>query len=45
MTIEISPALAVSGTRIEIETIDKRHIDLKVPAGIQKYALRIQGKG
>ncbi len=46
MTIEISPALAVLGTTIEIETIDKRHIDLKVQAGIQyNTALRIAGEG
>jgi len=45
-TIEISPALAVIGTTIEIETIDKRHIDLKVPAGVQfNTALKIPGEG
>jgi molecular chaperone DnaJ len=45
-TIEISPAQAVLGTSIEIETIDKRHIDLKVPAGIQyNTALKIGGEG
>lgn len=45
-TIEISPAQAALGTSIEIETIDKRHIDLKVPAGIQyNSALKIGGEG
>jgi molecular chaperone DnaJ len=45
-TVEISPSLAVLGTTIEIETIDKRHIDLKIPAGIQyNTALRIGGEG
>jgi molecular chaperone DnaJ len=45
-SVEISPAQAVIGTQIEIETIDKRHIDLKVPAGVQyNTALRINGEG
>jgi molecular chaperone DnaJ len=45
-TIEISPAQAVLGTSIDIETIDKRHIDLKVPVGIQyNTALKINGEG
>jgi molecular chaperone DnaJ len=45
-TIEISPAQAVLGTSAEIETIDKRHIDLRVPAGIQfNTALKIPGEG
>jgi molecular chaperone DnaJ len=45
-TIEISPAQAVLGTTVEIETIDKRHIDLKIPAGIQfNTALKIGGEG
>jgi len=44
--IEISPAQAVLGTSIDIETIDKRHIDLKVPAGVQfNTALKISGEG
>jgi len=44
--IEISPAQAVMGTTIEIETIDKRHIEMKVPAGVQfNTALRIPGEG
>jgi molecular chaperone DnaJ len=45
-TIEITPAQAVLGTSIDIETIDKRHIDLKVPAGVQyNTALKISGEG
>jgi len=45
-TIEVSPAQAVLGTSIDIETIDKRHIDLKVPAGVQyNTALKISGEG
>jgi molecular chaperone DnaJ len=44
--IEISPVQAVLGTSIEIETIDKRHIDLRVPSGIQfNTALKISGEG
>jgi molecular chaperone DnaJ len=45
-TIEISPGQAVMGTKIEIETIDKRHIELNVPAGIQyNTALKVPGEG
>jgi molecular chaperone DnaJ len=45
-TVEISPVQAVLGTGIEIETIDKRHIDLRIPAGIQyNTALKIAGEG
>jgi molecular chaperone DnaJ len=44
--IEVSPAQAVLGTDVEIETIDKRHIDLKIPAGVQyNTALKIAGEG
>jgi molecular chaperone DnaJ len=44
--IEITPAQAVLGTSVDIETIDKRHIDLKVPAGVQyNTALKIGGEG
>jgi molecular chaperone DnaJ len=44
--IEISPAQAVIGTTVEIETIDKRAIDLKVPAGVQyNTALKLSGEG
>ncbi len=46
MVIEISPVQAVLGTSVEIETIDKRHLDLKVPAGIQhNTALKVAGEG
>jgi molecular chaperone DnaJ len=46
MGIEITPAQAVLGTTIDIETIDKRHIDLKVPSGVQyNTALKIGGEG
>jgi molecular chaperone DnaJ len=45
-SIEISPAQAALGTSMEIETIDKCHIDLNVPAGIQNNtALKIGGEG
>jgi molecular chaperone DnaJ len=45
-SIEISPAQAVLGTEVEIETIDKRHIDLKVPSGVQfNTALKLAGEG
>lgn len=44
--IEISPAQAVLGTTVEVETIDRRHIEVNVPAGIQyNTALRIPGEG
>jgi molecular chaperone DnaJ len=44
--IEISPAQAVLGTSVEIETIDKRHIEVRIPAGVQyNTALRIPGEG
>jgi molecular chaperone DnaJ len=46
ITIEISPVQAVLGTSVEIETIDKRHIDLVIPAGVQNNtALKISGEG
>jgi molecular chaperone DnaJ len=44
--IEISPVQAVLGTSVDIETIDKRHIDLRVPPGVQfNTALKISGEG
>jgi molecular chaperone DnaJ len=44
--VEISPAQAVLGISVEIETIDKRHIDVKIPSGVQNNtALRISGAG
>lgn len=43
---EISPAQAVLGCEVEIETIDKKRVALKVPAGIAYGTrLRIQGEG
>ena len=46
MSVDISPAQAVLGTQIEIATIDKRHIDLRIPAGVQfNTALKIAGEG
>jgi len=45
-SIEISPVMAVLGTSIEIETIDKKKIELKVPAGVQPdTTLKIGGVG
>jgi molecular chaperone DnaJ len=44
--IEITPAQAILGTTVEIETIDKRHIEVKVPSGVQyNTSLRIPGEG
>lgn len=43
---EISPAQAVLGCEVEIETIDRKKVALKVPAGISYGTrLRIQGEG
>jgi molecular chaperone DnaJ len=43
---EISPAQAVSGSSIRIETIDGKEVDLTIPAGIQHdTALKIPGEG
>ena len=43
---EISPAQAVLGCEVEIETIDKKKVALKIPAGINYGTrLRIQGEG
>lgn len=45
-TIEISPAQAVLGTVITIDTIENHPIELKVPAGVQfNTALKISGEG
>ena len=45
-SVEITPVLAVLGTSVDIATIDKRHIELKIPAGVQyNTALRIAGEG
>lgn len=44
--IQISPAQAVLGTTIEIETIDARKLEVKVPAGTQGgKRLRVAGEG
>ncbi|MDY3203320.1 MAG: DnaJ C-terminal domain-containing protein, partial [Methanocorpusculum sp.] len=43
---EISPAQAVLGCEVEIETIDKKKVVLKIPAGIAYGTrLRIAGEG
>lgn len=43
---EISPAQAVLGSEVEIETIDKKKVNLKIPAGITYGTrLRISGEG
>ena len=44
-TVEISPSLAVLGTTVEIETIDKRHIDLKIPATSSTYCIPDRRRG
>ncbi|MCP1661990.1 MAG: molecular chaperone DnaJ [Methanocalculus sp. MSAO_Arc1] len=44
--VRISPAQAVLGSEVEIETIDNRRVNLKIPPGIQYgTALRIPGEG
>jgi molecular chaperone DnaJ len=44
--VEITPSQAVLGSEVEIETIDARHVTLKIPAGIQfNTALKIPGEG
>lgn len=43
---EITPAQAVLGCEVEIETIDRKKVSLKIPAGINyDTRLRIQGEG
>jgi molecular chaperone DnaJ len=45
-TLEISPAQAVLGSSETIETIDKKQVDLSIPAGVQhNTALKIPGEG
>jgi len=45
-TAEITPAQAVVGSEIEIETIEKKKVVLTIPAGIQHdTALKIPGEG
>jgi len=44
--VEISPSQAALGTFLKVGTINKRSIDLKVPAGIQNNTvLKIRGEG
>jgi molecular chaperone DnaJ len=44
--VRITPAQAALGSTVEVETIDGRKVDLKIPAGIQHHAaLRIPGEG
>jgi molecular chaperone DnaJ len=44
--VQISPAQAVLGTVVEIETIDARKLEVKVPAGTQGgKRLRVSGEG
>lgn len=44
--VTISPAQAVLGSHVEILTIDGRHVELKIPAGVQQNtALKIAGEG
>ncbi|MDD1712650.1 MAG: molecular chaperone DnaJ [Methanoregulaceae archaeon] len=44
--IEITPAQAVVGSVVDVETIDHRHVELKIPAGIQyNTGLKISGEG
>lgn len=46
MTVEISPAQAVLGSKIEVGTVDKRKVDVTVPPGVQfNTALKISGEG
>jgi molecular chaperone DnaJ len=44
--IEITPAQAVVGSVVDVDTIDHRHVELKIPAGIQyNTALKVPGEG
>jgi molecular chaperone DnaJ len=44
--IEITPAQAVVGSVVTVETIDHRHVELKIPAGIQyNTGLKVSGEG
>jgi len=44
--VEISPAQAVVGSVVDVETIEKRTVELTIPAGIQHHtALKIPGEG
>jgi molecular chaperone DnaJ len=44
--VRISPAQAAVGSEVEVETIDGRHLELKIPSGVQhNTALKISGEG
>jgi molecular chaperone DnaJ len=44
--VRISPAQAAVGSEVEVETIDGRHLELKIPSGVQhNTALKIAGEG
>ncbi|HUU75888.1 MAG TPA: molecular chaperone DnaJ [Methanoregulaceae archaeon] len=44
--LEISPSQAVVGSVVDVETIEKRHVELNIPSGIQQNtALKIPGEG
>ncbi|NYT06568.1 MAG: molecular chaperone DnaJ [Methanomicrobiales archaeon] len=44
--VAVSPAQAALGSQVEITTIDGRHVELKIPAGVQHgTALKIPGEG
>jgi molecular chaperone DnaJ len=44
--VQISPAQAVLGTSVEIETIDNRKLEIKIPSGTQGgKKLRVSGEG
>lgn len=44
--IEITPAQAVVGSVVTVETIDHHHVELKIPAGIQyNTGLKVSGEG
>ncbi|PKL59299.1 MAG: molecular chaperone DnaJ, partial [Methanomicrobiales archaeon HGW-Methanomicrobiales-4] len=46
MKVQVSPAQATLGTVVEIETIDGRKLEVKVPAGTQAgKRLRVSGEG
>lgn len=44
--VRISPAQAAVGSEVEVDTIDGRHLELKIPSGVQhNTALKISGEG
>jgi molecular chaperone DnaJ len=44
--IGITPAQAVVGSVVDVETIDHRHVELRIPAGIQyNTGLKVPGEG